>query len=184
MGPNDEGAFTAFHKKRLYRDLMSSEELGVDCIVVTCSTLTPHLPAVRPFLSVPVVAIDEAMLKEAASAGGHILLAATAASAIGPAKERILEEARAMGTKPKLTCLVVDEAYRKMQQNDMAQHDRILKQEAIRAAREQRTDRIVLCQASMAPCAPDIERETGARTLSSPALCRAEVKALLEENPN
>lgn len=179
LGPNDEGCFTREHKKRLYRDLISCEELGVNVVVVTCSTLTPHLSYVRPFLTVPIIAIDEPMLRKAAKSGGEVLLVATAGSAIEPAHDRLLEEARGLGRTVSVTCHTENAAYKKMQKNDMEAHNQILVHAVGDLAREKSYTTIVLCQASMAPCADAIERETGVRTLSSPPLCREQVKEML-----
>ena len=44
---------------------MKAQELtGADIIVTTCSTLTPAVELIRPFIQVPVIAIDDAWQKE------------------------------------------------------------------------------------------------------------------------
>ncbi len=63
--PNEVGEFTKNNKDRLYNDLVNAELTGADLIVVTCSTLTPFVEQFRQHLSVPVIAIDDAMGKKA-----------------------------------------------------------------------------------------------------------------------
>ncbi len=177
LDPNDCGAFTRAHQKRLLHDLARCEETGAELIVVTCSTLTPHLPLLRPLIGVPVLAMDEAMLEQALSYGDHILVAATAGSTIAASAEKLVENAAAVGRKITVERMVVESAFRAMQANEPAEHDRLLVEALSNVSGY---DCIVLAQASMACCAPAIEAATGIPTLASPALCIAQVKQLLE----
>ena len=59
--PNEIGEFTIENRCRLYNDIKSAEMTGADMIVVTCSTLTPVVNMIRPFIKVPLIAIDDAM---------------------------------------------------------------------------------------------------------------------------
>lgn len=62
--PNEIGEFTIENRCRLYNDIKSAEMTGADMIVVTCSTLTPVVNMIRPFVRVPLIAIDDAIGKE------------------------------------------------------------------------------------------------------------------------
>ena len=61
--PNEKGEFTADNRNRLLLDIKAQELTGADLIVTTCSTLTPTVEMIRPFIKVPVIAIDDAMAK-------------------------------------------------------------------------------------------------------------------------
>ncbi len=81
--PNEIGEFTIENRCRLYNDIKSAEMTGADMIVVTCSTLTPVVNMIRPFVRVPLIAIDDAMGREAVTCGIRILVLATAGSTEG-----------------------------------------------------------------------------------------------------
>lgn len=67
--PNETGEFTADNRNRLFLDIKAQELTGADLIVTTCSTLTPAVEMIRPFIKVPVIAIDDAMAKKALHMG-------------------------------------------------------------------------------------------------------------------
>lgn len=177
LDPNDVGVFTRAHQRRLLHDLERCAETGAELVVVTCSTLTPHLPLLRPLIGVPVLAMDEAMLEKALTYGDRVLVVATAGSTIAASAEKIEENAAALGRSVTVGRMVVEPAFWAMQANDPAEHDRLLT-EALADVRDY--DCIVLAQGSMARCTTAIEAATGTPTLASPALCIAQVKERLE----
>ena len=177
LDPNDVGVFTRAHQRRLLHDLERCAETGAELVVVTCSTLTPHLPLLRPLIGVPVLAMDEAMLEKALTYGDRVLVVATAGSTIAASAEKIAENAAVLGRSVTVERMVVEPAFRAMQANDPVEHDRLLT-EALADVRDY--DCIVLAQGSMARCTTAIEAATGIPTLASPALCIAQVKERLE----
>ena len=58
--PNETGEFTADNRNRLFLDIKAQELTGADLIATTCSTLTPAVEMIRPFIKVPVIAIWDA----------------------------------------------------------------------------------------------------------------------------
>ena len=178
IDPNVTGVFSTANKYRLLQDIRNAELTGADLIVVSCSTLTPHLKAIRPLIAVPVIAIDDAMTQKAVATGSKILAVSTAESTIQPTTDKILEDAEAAGKTVSVDQKVVFEAFKAMMDGDMPKHNELL----IGALENERDyDCIVLAQASMAPCAGEIENRTGIPVLSSPSLCMAYVKEALEK---
>ena len=177
LDPKETGVFSTCNKYRLLQDIKNAELTGADLIVVSCSTLTPHLKAIRPMISVPVIAIDDAMTKKAVETGTKILAVSTAMSTIEPTTSKILEDAEAAGKAVEVDRKVVLDAYEAMLAGDMPKHNEIL----INAVKDvSGYDCIVLAQASMAPCADAIAEATGVPVLSSPSLCMASVKEAIE----
>ena len=97
--PNEIGEFTIENRCRLYNDIKSAEMTGADMIVVTCSTLTPVVNMIRPFIKVPLIAIDDAMGRKAVTYGDRILVLATAGSTEVPMREKLNAEAEKLGKK-------------------------------------------------------------------------------------
>lgn len=177
--PNETGVFTVQNRNRLFQDIKTQEMTGADLIVTTCSTLTPVVEMIRPFIRVPVIAIDDAMAKKSVTYGGKILVMATADSTVGPTISKIRKEAEGAGIEAEIQTSVSMEAFKALKAMDMTTHDRILKE---RAGNLAGYDCIVLAQASMAHLEADISSITGLPVLTSPRLCIEEIKNKLEEN--
>lgn len=175
--PNEIGEFTIDNRNRLFNDIKSAELTGADMIVVTCSTLTPVVNMIRPFIKVPLIAIDDAMGKKAVTYGDKIMVLATAESTIQPTKDKLCEEAAMLGKTLDIDSKAVVDAFHAMKAMEMDRHDAILK-EIVKELKGY--DCIVLAQASMAHLEQDISRITGCPVLSSPGLCMGQVQELLK----
>lgn len=128
--PQEVGEFTKNNRTRLFMDMKSLEMTEPDLIAVTCSTLTPVVEMIRPFIKVPVIAIDDAMGKKAAKEGSNILVMATAESTLEPTVSKIQREADAMSKSVVIRKLAVTEAFGALKAMEMERHDKILKEAA------------------------------------------------------
>lgn len=173
---NEKGEFTRNNRNRLLLLLQAKDLEKADLIITTCSTLTPAVEKIRPFIKTPLVAIDDAMVEKAVTLGEKILVMATAGSAVEPTKQKLLVEAAKAGKHINLSALLCPEAFRAIQKMDKAEHDTLLKQAAETICG---VDTVVLAQASMAHIESEIEQISGCTTLSSPKLCFALVEKLL-----
>lgn len=175
--PADTGKFSAINHQRLRLDMQAQALTGADMIVVSCSTLSPSVRLLRPEFNVPVVAIDDAMVREAVQKGSRIGLLATANSTVKPSHSALLAAAQAAGKDVDIQIICDEDAIRALKAGDKATHDRMVLEMA-----QCFTDRdvIVLAQASMAHMEGPVQDATGVTTLSSPARCIAEIKGLLE----
>ena len=168
--------FTKDNQNRLFFLLKALELEHNDIIVVTCSTLTPTVEKIRPFLTTPVVAIDDAMAEKAVRSGERIAVLATAYSTIPPSTSKLNLEAAKIGRTLQLEEIVCDEAYTAIKKMDQQTHDNLLKEVAVGIKGK---DAIVLAQASMGHLEQDIQRITGITTFSSPQSCILRIKETL-----
>lgn len=175
--PNEIGEFTIENRCRLYNDIKSAEMTGADMIVVTCSTLTPVVNMIRPFVRVPLIAIDDAMGRKAVTCGERILVLATAGSTEGPMREKLNAEAAKLGKSIQIDFQANAEAFQAMKVVQMERHDAILLDMAKNISGY---DCVVLAQASMAHLDQKIEAICKIPVLSSPGLCMEQVKETLK----
>ena len=175
--PNEIGEFTIENRCRLYNDIKSAEMTGADMIVVTCSTLTPVVNMIRPFVRVPLIAIDDAMGRKAVTCGERILVLATAGSTEGPMREKLNAEAAKLGKSIHIDFQANAEAFQAMKAVQMERHDAILLDMAKNISGY---DCVVLAQASMAHLDQKIEAICKIPVLSSPGLCMEQVKETLK----
>lgn len=175
--PNEIGEFTIENRCRLYNDIKSAEMTGADMIVVTCSTLTPVVNMIRPFVRIPLIAIDDAMGRKAVTCGERILVLATAGSTEGPMREKLNAEAAKLGKSIQIDFQANAEAFQAMKAVQMERHDAILLDMAKNISGY---DCVVLAQASMAHLDQKIEEICKIPVLSSPGLCMEQVKETLK----
>jgi len=177
INPNEIGEFTINNRNRLFQDIKNAELTGADLIVTTCSTLTPVVEMIRPFISVPVIAIDDEMARLGVTFGEKVLVMATAESTVEPTKSKLAKEAAKANVKIEISAKVCHEAFRAMKAMDMDQHDRLLKE----MAREVKGyDCIILAQASMAHLEDEIRNICHCPVLSSPDLCIQQINEVLK----
>ncbi|MDT4762992.1 aspartate/glutamate racemase family protein [Sphaerochaeta sp. PS] len=170
--PAERGIFSIENRMRLMHDLQSAQLTGADLIVVTCSTLTPHVVAARPFFTTPIIAIDDAMCALAVQQGERIAVLATAESTVNPTLKKLEEEASLQKKTIKLSSLCCPEAIVQLKAGHKAKHDKLV----LDMAREIKdADTIILAQASMAHMQDVVQAQTRIRTLSSPQLCIQDV---------
>ncbi|MDY0290057.1 MAG: aspartate/glutamate racemase family protein [Sphaerochaeta sp.] len=174
--PGESGIFSIENHNRLFNDLKSCELTGADLIVVTCSTLTPAVQRIRPFIRVPIVAIDDAMTEQAVRIGQKIKVIATAMSTIKPTVAKLQQEARKAGVSVSIDAQDNETAYAAMKRGDQATHDKLVLEHI---ATVQGYDCIVLAQASMGHLQPEAEKLAAIPVLASPRLCCEQVKQLL-----
>ncbi len=174
--PGESGVFSVENHNRLFNDIKSCELTGADLIVVTCSTLTPAVQLIRPFIKVPIVAIDDAMTEKAVRIGSKIQVIATAASTIKPTIAKLEQEAKLAGVTVHIEAEDNETAYAAMKRGDLATHDRLV---LGRIAKVTGFDSIVLAQASMGHLQAEAEKLANVPVLASPRLCCERVKHLL-----
>lgn len=175
--PAEKGEFTINNMNRLFSFIKCAEMTEADAVVVTCSTLSPIVEKIKPFIKIPVIEIDEAMIRKAVKEGTKITILATAESTIGPTKSGLIREAAKLKKEIELSIIVCNEAYDAIKAGDTKYHDEILKKKSLEIKQQ---DVVVLAQASMAHLEDTIEKICGCMVLSSPDLCISELKQTLE----
>lgn len=178
LDPAQRGVFTLDNRNRLYHDLKSCELTGADLIVVSCSTLTPIVQMLRPLISVPVIAIDDAMTQKAVTLGTKIKVLATAQSTVEPTIEKLHQEASLIGRTIQADGEGDEIALAAMKRGDMSLHDKRVLDRVVLA---KGYDCIILAQASMAHLEQEAHRISSLPVLSSPTLCCQYVRTLLKE---
>ena len=125
--PNEIGEFSLENRNRLFHIIKAAELTHADIIVSTCSTLTPAIKLIRPFIKTPIIAIDDAITRKAAKDGNKILVLATAESAANATQEKIQEEASLLNKPIDLHTVALTEAFQCLKNMDMERHDEIIK---------------------------------------------------------
>lgn len=161
---------------RLASHVALAEETGADAVLVSCSTVSPCVDEIHA--RVPVLKIDEAMIREAVAQGNRIGVVATNEATLKPTRQLLEAQARRAGKPVEIELVLADGAFDAFLKGDSATHDALVRQAVLDVSR--RADVVVLAQASMARILDVIpENERPAPILSSPHLALGEVKRAL-----
>lgn len=174
---NANGGPTYGVKRRLYAYYQQAESLGVDAILNQCSSVGEVVDAIKPFISVPIVKVDEAMAEKAVSLGKRIAVVATVPTTVGPSVRLIEQKAREAGKEIEIeTHLVKDAMMILIEKGDVETHNSMVLGEVEAAAES--CDVVVLAQGSMTVLLPLLGR-IKKPVLTSPKLGVERVKEVL-----
>ena len=149
----------------------------VDAILITCSTMNRSFPfvqqAVQPF-GVPVIQIDQPLMKAAVLRGGRTLIVATVQTTVNNTRAMLLETAAAHGKLEDLQFseAVAEEAFRLLGEGRIDDHNEAIASQIRAAQAKEKIDQVVLAQFSMSVfhlTYPEPEKAFGVPVLSSAA---------------
>ena len=145
----------------------------VDAVLISCSTMNRAFREVRKTmepLGVPVIQIDEAMMEQAVSTEGKILVVATHGPTVKSTQSLLRETADRLGQNVDFVGATTEEAFRLLGQGRIDEHNRAIAR-TIRAAQSRDEIAIViLAQLSMSVFSfsfPDPVKEFGVPVLNS-----------------
>lgn len=164
---------------KIYRDFVkmatTAQEAGVDAIIVACTVLTPIVDSVKPFITVPIIAVDRPMLEIAVENYKKIGVVATNAPS-GPATKAQLEKiAKELGKEIVVDTEIDTQAMTELKNGNEAEHNR-LNYLAADQLKNRGCQVIILAQITQAS-AEEETKATGLPVLTSP---KEAVKAVLE----
>jgi Asp/Glu/hydantoin racemase len=176
------GALTPATRRRLLGYATAADDLSVDAILVTCSSIGPVVDQVRPFLRAPILRVDGAMADAAVREGRRIGVLATLTSTLEPTRDLIAERARPVGADVTIRAVVADGALEAVVSGDVARHDALVRDALLDLAGT--SDVIVLAQASIARVLDGLGSERPSiPVLSSPRLAVERLSAVLGGEP-
>lgn len=145
----------------------------VDAVLISCSTMNRAFKQVRETmkpLGVPVIQIDEAMMEQAVSTEGKILVVATHGPTVKSTESLLRETAERMGKKVDFAGATVEEAFELLGQGRIAEHNQAIAQTIRGVQSRDEIDVVVLAQLSMSVFSfsfPDPVKEFGIPVLNS-----------------
>jgi Asp/Glu/hydantoin racemase len=176
-----QGGLSPFIFRRVADHVVAAVEGGACMVQVTCSSISPCVEAARPFVSVPVLKIDEPMVDHALSIGTHIGIAATVPTTLKPTTDLVYERARWLGKQVEVDSMLCEGAFKALTSGDTETHDHIVRRHLKDLI--DRSDVVLLAQASMARVAATIpDEDQMVPVLSSPRLAVEKASEILADN--
>lgn len=174
-----QGRLSPFFYRRVAEHAVAAEAAGADALQVTCSSLSPCVPAASAQVGIPVLTVDAEMVDEALRRGACIGIAATAATALEPLAAQVRSRAASLGRPADVQTILAAEAYAGLMSGDLALYDRVIT--GVLEELRRRTDVVLLAQASMGRAADALPPLPGAAPiLASPRFAVARLARVLE----
>ena len=171
-------AVTTDVRRRLLSYYRACEDMGVDVILNTCSSMGDIVDQIRPFSRVPILKIDEPMVRQAVEAGSSIAVMMTNPTTVVPTLRLVRSVAGQMGKRVNVIEGLANGAFEALVDGKPDVHDELLLKAAIDAARG--AEVVILAQGSMARMQDAIAQATGLPVLSSPRLGLLAVRSFLD----
>jgi Asp/Glu/hydantoin racemase len=165
-------------EERVVQYTRFAEEAGVDALLCACSSIGEFMPVAQHYVRIPCMRIDEPMATTAVEHAVSIGVAATLRTTLGPTSRLIAQKAREAGKEIVLSEKLIDGAYQLLISGDAAGHDELLLEGLAELA--ERTEVVVLAQASMARILTKLPVSEAARCMSSPRLGLENVRRIME----
>ena len=136
-----------------------AEEAGAAGIMLNCSLMSPHVAALAPYVGVPLIGADIAMLEYVAANAQRAGVIATVPKAGETTKALLTEMAASHGENIAVDLHIADGAFEALNEGNAALHDEMIRQAA--HAFDGKVDKIVFAQISMVRAlTPDFRTET------------------------
>ncbi len=143
----------------------STQAIGADLAVVSCSSLSPCVDQVSQQVGIPVLKIDQPMMEYAVQNGNRIGLVMTNPTTEKPSQLLFSATAERLNSKATLLPKLCPDAFAKLTGGDIAGHDR----QVVTVIREMLTevDLVMLAQISIAHVRNHLSDAESSRVLSS-----------------
>ena len=171
------GEITPGLVRRLTTLVALAEEAGARLVLLSCTAYSPVADQVQAQSDIPVLKIDELMVREALSRARRIGLVATVPAGLRMQEQLIRQIASEIGCDVELDTVLRPEAFQALSAGRRDEHDGL-----VLAAVEDlatRNELVMLAQASMGHLADQVPASVRVPVLSSPTLAVQKVKEML-----
>jgi Asp/Glu/hydantoin racemase len=171
------GRLTPVTTRRLAAMIGSAHEGGAAAVMVTCSSIGPATQLARSLYEFPIFRIDEAMAETAVATGRRIGVAATLRTTLEPTLALLKETAARAAKDSEFVPALFEGAFEAVLAGDTKRHDALVA-EGLIGLRE-KSDVVVLAQASMSRVVGQLHLNGGSPILSSPELAVRRMRDVL-----
>lgn len=173
-----DGKVTKAIVRRLFDYYRTAADAGADYIINTCSSVGEVAELGQRIFDVPILRIDEPMARKAIQEFDRVGVIATLPTTLAPTVRLLTSKAGSLGKAVSIQEGLAEGAYQALIGGKPEEHDALIAGAAEKLARQ--CDCIVLAQGSMARMQEKLAGITGKVVLSSPSLCIAHLKSLIE----
>jgi aspartate/glutamate racemase len=173
-----EGGLSPHSRHKALQMALTAQEAGIEGILVTCSTLSPSVDDLRPFLKIPIVKIDDPVIEEVVRKADTIGLLATAETVLKSVEPLVMKKARDSARKISVHPFIKGDVWPLLQKDPSAFY-RAIAEAATRAARE--CQAVILTQVSIAPGRDYVEEKLRSKIYASPTYAVQTLRKILTD---
>ena len=133
--------------RRIYNYVISANELGAECVMITCTSVNRASRILRPLSPIPLFNIDEPNVEQAVQAARRIGILATLKTSPPATVESLNAEAERQGKKIIIETKVVDGAFDVLSEGNRALHDEMVCEALYKMTKQ--VDAVCFAQVSM-----------------------------------
>jgi aspartate/glutamate racemase len=174
-----EGGLSPHSSYKALQMAFTAQDAGVDGILVTCSTLSPSVDDLRPFLKIPIVKIDEPVIEEVVRSSEKIGLLATSETVLKSVEPLVMKKAKEFSRKISVRRFVKGDIWPLLQKDPVA-FFRAIAAAATEAAQE--CQAVILTQVSIAPGRDYLEKKLREKVFASPTYAVKALQKILMRN--
>ena len=172
------GSVNSQINKRVCDLAVLAEEAGADLIMLTCSSISSCADIACNTVNIPILKIDEAMVKKAVDLGQVIGVIATSSTTLKPTTLLIDKVAKEKNRDILIKTYLYEKAFKALLAGKSDEHDNIIFKAIDEVSKG--VDVIVLAQASLERLLPKIDKkEKKVNVLSSPRIAVDYLKKIL-----
>jgi Asp/Glu/hydantoin racemase len=160
-----DGGLSIRSRRKALQMALTAQDAGVDGILVTCSSLSPAVDELRPFLTIPIVKIDEPMVEYVVQLAETIALVASAETVLKSVEPLVRDKASKLGRNVSLRRVIKGDLW-PLLQKDPASFYKKIGEAATQAAQE--CQAVIITQVSMAPSRNYVSPEVRDRVYAAP----------------
>ncbi|MGB9698652.1 MAG: aspartate/glutamate racemase family protein [Thermodesulfobacteriota bacterium] len=171
-----EGGLSPHSRTKALQMAMIAQKAGVDGILFTCSTLSPAVDDLRPFISVPMVKIDEPVISFLVQNFKNIALLATAETVLKSVENQFKIIAERLSRQISWHSFVKSDAWPLLNKNPEDFY-KIMGTYASQLG--EKHEALLLTQVSMAPAKNFVEEALKPKIFASPSFAVRAIKEIL-----
>ena len=161
------GGLTPAVYRRTCEHVVAAEQAGADVVQLTCSSISPCADVARHLVSVPVLKIDEPMMRAAVEGHERVGVIATNPGTLKPSTQLVRDIAAETGREVEVVSVLCEGAFPAWLAGDREKHDRIVRDHLLDLM--DRVQVVCLAQVSMSRILGTLsEAEKTVPVLSSP----------------
>jgi Asp/Glu/hydantoin racemase len=171
-----DGGLSIRSSRKALQLALTAQDAGVNGILVTCSSLSPAVDEIRPFLTIPIVKIDEPMVEHVIQAAETIAILASAETVKKSVEPLVQSKARQFNRKVSLQYVIKGDIWPLLKKNPNIFYEKI-GEAAELAAKENQA--VIIAQVSMAPGREYAKPEVRDRIYAAPEYAVRAIRQIL-----
>lgn len=171
-----EGGLSAHSRAKALQMALTAQKAGVDGILFTCSTLSPAVDDLRPFITLPMVKIDEPVISHLVQNFKDIGLLATAETVLKSVENQFKKIAQRFSRQISLNSFVKGAAWPLLAKNPESFYK--IMAEYVSTLGEKH-EALLLTQVSIAPARDFVEEKIKSKIFASPFFAVQALKEVL-----